>query len=87
VVKKAASDQAIRSARWPIQKGTFYKMVREGLIEKVFPYPGSRPVFSVKQIDSLYVTSSDEKNGSQNRLWWILFIIFKSILVLAVGTL
>jgi hypothetical protein len=29
--------QAIRSPRWPFRKDTFYKMVREGMIEKVFP--------------------------------------------------
>ncbi|PCJ05883.1 MAG: hypothetical protein COB16_14405 [Rhodobacteraceae bacterium] len=58
--------QAIRSPRWPFQKDTFYKMVREGLIDKVFPYPGSRPVFSVKQIDSLYVVSSDDQSGGQS---------------------
>jgi len=58
--------QAIRSPRWPFQKDTFYKMVREGLIDKVFPYPGARPVFSVKQIDSLYVVSSDDQSGGQS---------------------
>jgi len=65
-VKFVTGVQAIRSPRWPFQKDTFYKMVREGLIEKVFPYPGSRPVLSVKQIDSLYVTSSDDQSGGQS---------------------
>lgn len=58
--------QAIRSPRWPFRKDTFYKMVREGMIDKVFPYPGARPVFSVKQIDSLYVISSDNQSGGQS---------------------
>ncbi|GAA6196653.1 hypothetical protein NBRC116598_20970 [Pseudophaeobacter arcticus] len=51
--------QAIRSPRWPFGKDTFYKMVREGMIKKHHPYPGSRPVFSVAQIDKLYAPSSD----------------------------
>ncbi len=58
--------QAIRSPRWPFGKDTFYKMVREGVIEKVFPYPGARPVFSVAQIDNLYAVSSDSQSGGQS---------------------
>ena len=51
--------QAIRSSRWPFGRDTFYKMVRAGRIEKHHPYPGSRPVYSVAQIDGLYTNSSD----------------------------
>jgi hypothetical protein len=52
--------QAIRSPRWPFGRDTFYKMVRGGLIKKHHPYPGSRPVFSVAQIDQIYHQSSEE---------------------------
>ncbi|OIQ42379.1 MAG: hypothetical protein BM560_08145 [Roseobacter sp. MedPE-SWde] len=58
--------QAIRSPRWPFRKDTFYKIVREGMIKKVFPYPGARPVFSVAQIDKLYANSSDDQSGGQS---------------------
>ena len=51
--------QAIRSPRWPFGRDTFYKMVRAGRIVKHHPYPGSRPVYSVAQIDGLYSISSD----------------------------
>ena len=58
--------QAIRSPRWPFGKDTFYKMVREGSIKRVFPYEGARPVFSVAQIDTLYAFSSDDQSGGQS---------------------
>jgi hypothetical protein len=58
--------QAIRSPRWPFGKDTFYKMVRDGLIKKVFPYEGARPVFSVAQIDTLYTPPSDNQSGGQS---------------------
>ena len=51
--------QAIRSPRWPFGRDTFYKMVRTGQIKKCHPYPGSRPVYSVAEIDRLYNISSD----------------------------
>ena len=41
----ATGVEAIRSPRWTLQKDTFYKMVRDGLIKKVFPYKAARPVF------------------------------------------
>jgi hypothetical protein len=58
--------QAIRSPRWPFGRDTFYKMVRAGRIKKHHPYPGSRPVYSVAQIDGLYSISSDDQSGGQN---------------------
>ncbi len=58
--------QAIRSPRWPFGRDTFYKMVRAGRIVKHHPYPGSRPVYSVAQIDGLYAISSEEKSGGQS---------------------
>ncbi|CUH87331.1 hypothetical protein PH5382_01257 [Phaeobacter sp. CECT 5382] len=58
--------QAIRSPRWPFGRDTFYKMVRNGLIHKHHPYPGSRPVFSVAQIDGIYTPESATVSGGQN---------------------
>jgi len=58
--------QAIRSPRWPFGRDTFYKMVRAGRIAKHHPYPGTRPVYSVDQIDGLYTNSSENHSGGQS---------------------
>jgi hypothetical protein len=52
-------------------------MVRAGMIEKMFPYPGARPVFSVTQIDKLYAVSSDNQSGVQSALQGKLFNVFR----------
>ena len=60
------AETPIRSPRWPFGRDTFYKMVRAGRIAKHHPYPGSRPVYSVDQIDGLYTNSSENHSGGQN---------------------
>lgn len=57
--KFVTGTQAIKSPRWPFGRDTFYKMVRADQITKIFPYPGSRPVYSIKEIDGLYAMASE----------------------------
>jgi len=56
--KFVTATQAINSPRWPFGRDTFYRMVKEGHITKRHPYPGSRPVYSVSEIDGIYEQSS-----------------------------
>jgi len=63
--KFVTSVQAIRSPPSPLGGEFFYKMVREGRIAQQHPYPGSRPAYSVAQIDGLYVNPSDDQSGAQ----------------------
>lgn len=57
--KFVIATQAIESPRWPFRRDTFYKMVKQDRIIKHFPYPGSRPVYSVSDIDALYQPASE----------------------------
>lgn len=52
--KYVTGSQAIKSPRWPFKRDYFYRLVREGKIKPIKPYPGARPVYSVKQIDDLF---------------------------------
>lgn len=56
--KYVRGAQVIKSARWPIGRDTFYRMVRQGRITKRFPVPGGRPAFSVAEIDAVFDESA-----------------------------
>ncbi|UWR41105.1 hypothetical protein K4F85_17035 [Phaeobacter inhibens] len=54
------ATQAINSPRWRFGRDKFYRMIRRGKITPSIPFEGSRPVYSVVQIDGLFQAPSEQ---------------------------
>ena len=57
--KFVTATQAINSPRWPFRRDTFYKMVKRNQITPILPYEGARPVYSVAEIDAIYMIAAE----------------------------
>ncbi|APX17501.1 hypothetical protein BWR17_17785 [Phaeobacter inhibens] len=64
-VKYVTATQAINSPRWRFGRGKFYRMIRRGKITPSIPFEGSRPVYSVAQIDGLFQAPANNKAGAR----------------------